>query len=137
MAFSLPGNDAGAEHHRVARLDGDVLVIIHGHARQRRHRLALRARDQHGHFVAAAIHHVLRPDQNAVGNVQQAQRMRDFGDADHAAADDRDLAAELLREIRISWMRWMEELKQEIISRLSARLKMSSMRGRTARSDSV
>ena len=38
---------------------------------------------------------------------------------------------------RISWMRWIDELKQETTSRFSARLKMSSKRGRTARSDSV
>ena len=34
-------------------------------------------------------------------------------------------------------IRWIDELKQETITRFSARLKTSSMRGRTARSDSV
>ncbi len=62
------------------------------------------------------------------------ERVRDLGDADHAAADDRDLAAVLLRQI--------ENLLDAVDRRAEAgddqpplrRLKISSMRGRTARS---
>ena len=41
--FFVAGNDARAERHHVAGLDRQMLVIVDGHARQRRHRLALRA----------------------------------------------------------------------------------------------
>ena len=92
-------NDARTEHHRVARLDRDVFVVIHGHARERRHRLALRAGNQDRDLRRLRVHHVLRADQNAVGNVEQAVAVRDLGDRDHAAAHQRDLAAEFLREI--------------------------------------
>src|ERR1017187_770914 len=93
-------NDARAEHHRVAPVHRDVLVVVHGHARQRRHRLALRAGDQHGHLVRRKSHGVLRAQQNVVGNLEQAQRVRDFRDRHHAPAHHGHAPPELPREIQ-------------------------------------
>ena len=71
------------------------------------------------------------------GNAQQAEIVRDLGDAVHAAAEERDLAAELLRQI--------EDHLQAVNRRAEAgdhqpslgAVEDSSMRGRTARSLSV
>ena len=41
--FLVAWNNARAQHHCVATLGRDVLVVVHGHARKRRHRLALRS----------------------------------------------------------------------------------------------
>ena len=81
-------------------LDRYVLVIVHRRARQRRHRLALRARNQHRQLVRCRVHGILRADQHSVGNRQQPQRMRDLGNAGHAAAYDRHLAPELFGNIQ-------------------------------------
>ena len=43
-AFFVSGDDAGAQRDGIAGLDRKMLVIVDRHARQRRHRLALRAR---------------------------------------------------------------------------------------------
>ena len=42
---------------------------------------------RNGDFVGRQVHGVLRAHQDAVGNVQQAERVGDLGDRDHAAAD--------------------------------------------------
>ena len=129
-------DDARAQHHRVALLHRDVLVVVHRHARQRRHRLALRAGNQDRHLVRRQVHHVLRAQQDAIGNAEQAERVGDLGDRDHAAADDRHAAAVFLRQV---------EHQLDAVNRgaeagnhdrgFSARLKISSMRGaRRARS---
>ena len=80
MAFSLPGNDARAEHDRVALLDRDVLVIVHRHARQRRHRLALRAGNQDATLFGGASITSCGRSRMPSGIVQQPERVRDLGD---------------------------------------------------------
>ena len=86
----VAGDDARAEDHGVALFDRDVLVVIDGDAGERRHRLALRAGDQDRDLVGRRSHGVLRAQQDAVGDVEQAERVGDLGDRDHAAADDGD-----------------------------------------------
>jgi hypothetical protein len=95
----IAGNDARAQNHRVAPVHGDLFVVVDGHARERRHRLALSARNEDGDFVGRKVHDILRAKQNPVGNIEQAERMGDFGDRDHAAADYGDTASVFLGEI--------------------------------------
>ena len=95
----VAGDDAGAEHHGVALFHGDVLMVIDGHARQRRHGFALGAGDEDGHFVGRQAHGILGAQQDAVGNIQQAERVRDLGHRHHASANHRHAAAEFLRQI--------------------------------------
>ena len=63
--------------------------------------------------------------------------MRNFGDADHAAPDHGDVPAILARQIEHQLNAVDRRLKHETTTRFSDRLKISSIRGRTARSDSV
>ena len=57
--------------------------------------------DDHRHHLAGrGLHDVLRAQQNAVGNGEQAQIVRDLGGVVHAAAEERHLAAVLVREIQ-------------------------------------
>ncbi len=77
-----------------------VLVIVHGDARQRRHRLALRSGRDHHDLARIGLHDVLRAQQNAVGNAQQSERMRDLGDVVHAAAEERHFAPVLGGQIQ-------------------------------------
>ena len=84
-----------------------------------------------------SVHRVLRAEQDAVGNVQQAERVRDLGDDTMLRPITATRRPYSCARSSTSWMRWIEELKQETTTRFSARLKISSMRGRTARSDSV
>ena len=95
----VAGDDARAEHHRVALFHGDVLMVIHGHARQRRHGFALSAGNEDGHFVARQSHGILGAQQDAVGNIQQAERVRDLGHRHHASANHRHAAVEFPRQI--------------------------------------
>ena len=69
------------------------------------------------------VHDVLRPQQHAVRDVEQAERVRDFGRAHHAAAHETPPCGRYsAARSRICCRRWIEELKQEITSRRSARL---------------
>src|SRR5207237_3426763 len=95
----VAGDDARAEHHGVALFHRDMFVVVHGHARERRHRLALGAGDQEGNLIGGPVHGVLRPEQDAVGNLQQPQRMRDLGNRHHTSADYGDAAAVFLGQI--------------------------------------
>ena len=93
----IAGNDARRKHHRVARLNARVLVIINRGARQRRHRLALRAADQHANFFRRQVADLRRMNQHPVGHVDVAQVLRDLCRLHHRAADQRNLAAVLER----------------------------------------
>ncbi len=50
-------------------------------------------------FERFGAHHVLRPQQDAVGNVQQAKVVGDFGNLQHAAPEQRHAAAEIVRQV--------------------------------------
>jgi hypothetical protein len=61
----------------------------------------------------------------------------DFGDRNHAAADERHAPAKFLREIQHQLDAVDGRAEAGDHDAALARLKISSMRGRTARSDSV
>ena len=86
-------NDARTEDDRVALLNIKMLVIVDRDARQGRHRFALSARDNNGHFFRRHLHDVLRTEQRGIWNLQQAKIVRDLCHVQHAAAQKRHLAA--------------------------------------------
>ena len=82
MAFSLPGMMRGAQHDRVACFHRDVFMVVHGHARQSRHGLALRARDEYRHLLRErpmASWGRIRPRRE----YRAAERVGDFADGCH------------------------------------------------------
>ena len=91
----VAGNNSRREHHRVARLNARVLVIIDRGARQRRHRLALRSADQHANFFRREVANLRGMNQQAVRNLDVAEVLRDLGRLSHGTPDQRDLAAVL------------------------------------------
>ena len=99
IVFSLPGIMRELSTTVSPGLMRNVLVVIHRHTRKRRHRLALRARNQHRGFRRLRIRDILRPDQYAVRNIEQSVPVRDFRYRNHAAAHQRHFAAELVRKI--------------------------------------
>ena len=78
IAFSLPGIDARREHHRVVRPELDVPVVVDRDARQRRHRLALRAGRQAQHVLRGVVRHVGVANLHAGGNAQVAEPLGDL-----------------------------------------------------------
>ncbi len=75
-------------------------MIVDGDAGERGHGLALGAGGDRHQLAGRGLHDVLRTQQNAVGDREQAEVVRDLGGVVHAAAEERDLAAVLLREIQ-------------------------------------
>ena len=72
-----------------------MLVVVHGSARQRRHRLALRAADHHADLVRRQVANLRGMNQQSLGNVDVAKVLRDLGRLHHRAAHQRHLAAVL------------------------------------------
>ena len=95
----VAGNRARREHDRVVGADLDVAVIVDRDARQRRHRLALRAGRQAQHVLRRVGADVGVANLHAGRNPQVAEPLGDLGVPHHAAPDERDLAIELRREI--------------------------------------
>ena len=95
----IAGNDAGAEHDRVAAIDCEMFVVPDSHAGERGHRFALAAGNHGQQFRGLHIHDVLLPDQQAVRNSEQAVGMRDLASAHHAPAEERNFTAGLRRQI--------------------------------------
>ena len=91
--------DPRGKHHFVVRLDRDPAMTLDRHSGQRRHGLALAARQENRDLVARKLAHVLGLNQQALGHVQAAHLERRSRDLQHAAADEREAAAELLGEI--------------------------------------
>ncbi len=89
----VPRHGLGRHDDRVALPDLHLAVVAVGHARERRHRLALRAGAEHGDLVVPQLVEVGRLDQRALLDVGVAQVARDVEVLDHRAADDGDLAA--------------------------------------------
>ncbi len=99
MAFSLPGM-IRAERITVSfSSTREQAVVIHGDARERRHRLCLAAADQDHEFVRIERSQVLRTYDHAIGNPQAFQLVRDFDVVHHAAADETNLAADARRDV--------------------------------------
>ena len=96
---SLPGNRLRRDDHGVASLDRDRRVVVVRDPRQRRHRLALAARAEDHHLAGRQLHRLLRLDQDVLRHVEVAERARDVQVLAHRAADDRDLAPDLDRDV--------------------------------------
>ena len=105
-------NNACAQSHGVAGLNGQVLVIIHRDARHGRHRLALRARNHRHHFAGR------RPASCPAGaakchrGAQQPEAMRDLGDVVSCCGRETPLCVRTLRQI--------EDLLQAVNGRAEA-----------------
>ena len=68
-------------------------MIIYRYPRHRRHRLALRARYHHRHFVRRHLHNVLRTQQRRIGDGEEPKIVRNLGNIEHAAPEKRDFTA--------------------------------------------
>ena len=96
----VAGNRARREHDRVVRAELHVAVVVDRDARQRRHRLALRSGGQAQHVlrrVAADVASRESARRPGCAGSRAAARSREF--CDHPAADERDLAIELRRQV--------------------------------------
>src|SRR5580692_4059516 len=69
-------------------------MIVHGNARERGHRLGLRAACDHHQFLRIETAKILRTDDAAVWHAQFAQTVRDFDIVHHAAAHETDFASD-------------------------------------------
>ena len=95
----VPRHGLGGDDHRVATFDRDVRVVVVGDPRQRRHRLALAAGAEDQHLVGRQIHRRLWRDDRIVGDREVAEVPRDVHVLPHRAADHRDLAPALDRDV--------------------------------------
>src|SRR5690349_19260072 len=93
-------NNARGEHHRIARLDACVLVVIDGSAREGGHRFALCAADKNADFLRIEVTNLTGMDERAFGNVQVSEIERDLRRFVHRATDERELASVLEGHIR-------------------------------------
>src|SRR5277367_1289833 len=92
--FFVAGNDARGKNDAVVFVDGDEAVIIDGDARKGRHRFGLAATGENDDALGIEIANILRADHHAVRDPQVIHGVRDFYVVDHAAADERDFAAD-------------------------------------------
>ncbi len=135
--FFVAGNDARGEDHRIALIEREQAVVIHGDARKRGHGLGLAAADQDDELLRRKRTDVLRAHHQAVGN-----RSRFMPCAISTLSTMLRPIKAILRPaaaamFTICWMRGIDEAKQETITlRVAARVS-SSMRGRTVRSEGV
>ena len=90
----VTGNQRGGEHHGVAGLNLNLVVTVR-HARQCRHRLALRTGAHHHDLVGAVVVNLLQVHQHVSGNLQVAQLLSNGHVTHHGAAHEHDLAATL------------------------------------------
>ena len=74
-------------------------VVVDGDARQRRLRLSLRAGADADDVLRRVVADVAVADLHAGRDPQVAEPLRDLRVVDHAAADERDLAIELRRQV--------------------------------------
>ena len=95
----VAGNGARRQHDGVVRTDLHVAVIVDRNPRQRRHRLALGAGRHAQHVLGGIAADVGIANLHAGGDPEIAEPLRDLGVLDHPAADERDLAIELRREV--------------------------------------
>src|SRR5699024_8991882 len=88
----VAGDERGGEDDGVAVADLDAVVAI-GHARQRCHRFALRARAHEDDLVLRVVVDLLDVDERALGHVKVAEVGGDLHVAHHRPADEGDVAA--------------------------------------------
>jgi hypothetical protein len=92
--FFVAGNDAGGKNYGVVFGDAKQAMIIHRNARERGHRLGLRAARDHHQFLRIESANILRAHDAAVWHAQFAQAVRDFDVVHHAAAHETDFASD-------------------------------------------
>ena len=84
---------SSGDDDEVHRRDVDLLVVVHRHARQRGHGLALTSRrDEDDALALVPVHH-LDVDDDAVGHVEVAELYRRIYDVYHSPAEYCDLSA--------------------------------------------
>src|SRR5579862_5355792 len=81
-------NDPRGKDDGVVFVHGNKAVVVHGDARERRHRLCLRAGSKDDDFARLKRPNVLRADHHAIGNAQVAEVVGDFDVVHHAAANE-------------------------------------------------
>ena len=99
IAFSLPGISRAENTTTSSGAELDVPVVVDGDPRQRRLRLALRPGADADDVLRRVAADVAVANLHAGRDPQVAEPLRDLRVVDHAAADERDLAVELRREI--------------------------------------
>src|SRR5438045_6495523 len=95
----VSGDNARGKNHGVVFIDGNEAVTVHGNAREGRHRLSLAAAGQNDDALWVKRTDILRPHDDAVGDTQIVERVRDFDVVDHAAADESDFATDTFSNI--------------------------------------
>ena len=90
----VTGNQRGCKHHGIAGLNLNLVVTVR-HARQCRHRLALRTGAHHHNLVGTVVVNLLQVHQHVRGNLQVAQLLSNGHVTHHRAAHEHDLAATL------------------------------------------
>src|SRR5438552_17942270 len=97
-----------------------MFVIIDGSTRQRRHRFALCAANEHANFFRSEILHFAGMNQQTFGNVDIAEVFSDLRRAGHGAAYERDLPSvfpgELYRELNAMNRRRKTRTKQTALA---------------------
>ena len=94
----VAGNNARAQHHRVAGLNVRVLVVVHRGAAQCAHRLALRAADQDHHLLGRKVANLAGVNHQSGRNLDVAQVLRNLCRVHHRAPHHRHLAPVLARQ---------------------------------------
>ena len=89
----VAGNRRRRDDDGVHRRDVDLAMRAHRHARQGGHRLALAACRRDDDLVVVVAADLVDVDDRSLGRGQIAKFHRDARDVDHAAAEDRHLAA--------------------------------------------
>src|SRR2546425_8657315 len=95
----VAGNNAGRKHNSVAFFDLGMFVIVYGSTRQRRHRFALCAADEHANFFRSEILHFAGMNQQTFGNLDIAEMLSDLRRTGHGAAYERNFASVLPGEL--------------------------------------
>src|SRR6266404_5556969 len=90
--FFISGDDSRGENDAVVFIHGDEAMIVHGDARQRRHRFCLRSAGENNDALWVKPANVLLAHHYSVGDAQQFERVRYLDVIDHAAADKGNFA---------------------------------------------
>src|SRR6266850_4544895 len=90
--FFISWNDARGENDAVVFVHGDEAMIVHGNARQRRHRFGLRSAGENDYALRIEPANVLLAHHHSVRDAQQFERVRNLDVIDHAAADEGNFA---------------------------------------------
>src|SRR5210317_1617972 len=88
----IAGDELGGKDDGVARFNADLLVVVHGDARERAQGFTLTAGGQNQDLFRWHVTHLAQVDQDVVRNGEIAKLPRDGDVTDHAAARDHHFA---------------------------------------------